>query len=288
MALRGLKPVVEIMFGDFIGLCFDQLYNHAAKYRAMYADQVEVPLVVRTPVGAGRGYGPTHSQSPEKHLLGIPHLKVVAPTLFHDPGALLEAAIADPEPVVFVEHKLLYPARLAAPHGAGAGNGDGGVDRRLWVDRLEGGDGRYPTARVANFADGDGPADVLLVTYGGGSRHLEDLLLRLADDEIRVACLLPSLINRFEVEPLAEAARGAGAGCVVWEEGPRGFDWGAEVVARLHEALDDRPGGAAVRIRRLASWPTVVPAARHLEDMILPGPAEVERAIVELLADSLR
>ena len=75
---------------------------------------------------------------------------------------------------------------------------------------------------------------------------------------------------------------------MVWEEGPRGFDWGAEVVARLHEALDDRPGGAAVRIRRLASWPTVVPAARHLEDMILPGPAEVERAIVELLADSLR
>ena len=72
MALRGLRPVVEIMFGDFTTLIADQLINHAAKFRWMYNDQVRVPLVVRTPMGGRRGYGPTHSQTLEKHFLGVP------------------------------------------------------------------------------------------------------------------------------------------------------------------------------------------------------------------------
>ena len=80
MALRGLRPVVEIMFGDFITLAADQLVNHAAKFRWMYNDQVRVPLVIRTPMGGRRGYGPTHSQTLEKLFLGVPGLKVLAPT----------------------------------------------------------------------------------------------------------------------------------------------------------------------------------------------------------------
>jgi pyruvate/2-oxoglutarate/acetoin dehydrogenase E1 component len=110
MALRGLRPVVEIMFGDFLTLAADQLINHAAKFRWMYNDQVCVPMVIRTPMGGRRGYGPTHSQSLEKHFLGVPGLRVIAPTLFGDPGALLATAILeDDDPVLFIEHKLLYP-----------------------------------------------------------------------------------------------------------------------------------------------------------------------------------
>ncbi len=93
MALRGLRPVVEIMFGDFSTLAVDSLVNTAAKLRWMYNEQVSVPLVLRTPMGGRRGYGPTHSQSIEKLFLGIPGLKVVAASHFGDPGELLYRAI---------------------------------------------------------------------------------------------------------------------------------------------------------------------------------------------------
>jgi pyruvate/2-oxoglutarate/acetoin dehydrogenase E1 component len=115
MALRGLRPVAEIMFGDFVTLISDQLVNHASKFRWMYNDQVHVPMVVRTPMGGRRGYGPTHSQSLEKMFLGVPGLKVVAPNTLGDPASLLEAAIYDGNPVLFIEHKLLYPKSLLDP-----------------------------------------------------------------------------------------------------------------------------------------------------------------------------
>ena len=80
MAMRGLRPIVEIMFGDFLLLAGDQILNHITKFRWMYNEQVSVPITIRTPMGGGRGYGPTHSQSTEKHFLGMPGLHVVAPS----------------------------------------------------------------------------------------------------------------------------------------------------------------------------------------------------------------
>src|SRR4030042_7079068 len=109
MALRGLRPVVEIMFGDFISLIADQMINHIAKFRWMYNDQVRVPLVVRTPMGGRRGYGPTHSQTLEKIFLGVPGLRVLAVNNFIDPSALLaDTIINTQDPVLFIENKLLY------------------------------------------------------------------------------------------------------------------------------------------------------------------------------------
>ena len=108
MALRGWRPVLEIMFGDFIALGFDQTVNGISKFRAMFDDQVRVPLVVRTPMGGRRGYGPTHSQTLEKLLLGVPGITVVAPSECHDIGALLLAAIDDDDPIFFIENKLMY------------------------------------------------------------------------------------------------------------------------------------------------------------------------------------
>ncbi len=109
MALRGLLPVVEIMFGDFITLIADQVINHAAKFRWMYNNQVRVPIVIRTPMGGRRGYGPTHSQTMEKFFIGVPGLRVLAPNTFSDPGDLLSKAIfEDNDPVLFIENKLLY------------------------------------------------------------------------------------------------------------------------------------------------------------------------------------
>src|SRR5512138_978221 len=97
MALRGLRPVAEIMFGDFVTLVADQIINHAAKFRWMYNDQVRVPLVVRAPMGGRRGYGPTHSQTLEKLFLGVPGLQMIAPCEFGNPGELLHQAIVKTE-----------------------------------------------------------------------------------------------------------------------------------------------------------------------------------------------
>jgi len=109
MALRGLLPVVEIMFGDFLTLAADQVINHMTKFRYMYNDQVSVPLVLRTPMGGRRGYGPTHSQTLEKLFMGSPGLRILAPSILIDPGELLLLAIfEDDDPVLFIENKVMY------------------------------------------------------------------------------------------------------------------------------------------------------------------------------------
>src|SRR5512140_2528947 len=103
MALRGLRPVAEIMFGDFLTLAADQLINHAAKFNWMYNHTAAAPMVVRTPMRGRRGYGPTHSQSLEKHFLGVPGLLVAAVNPVTDAGELLERAVAQSEsPVLFI------------------------------------------------------------------------------------------------------------------------------------------------------------------------------------------
>ena len=117
LALSGYRPIAEIMFGDFLTLCFDQIVNHIAKYEAMYNGKVTCPVIIRTPSGGGRGYGPTHSQSLEKHFFGVPHLRVVASSLVHDPAAVLRALLAQDSPVLLIEHKLLYPLHLMLPAG---------------------------------------------------------------------------------------------------------------------------------------------------------------------------
>ena len=116
MALRGLRPILEIMFGDFVALAADQLANSAAKHHYLSQGQAPVNLVLRVPMGGGRGYGPTHSQSLEKMFFGIPGLRVVAVSSFVDPYALLWNAVeADPGPVLFVENKAVYAERVREP-----------------------------------------------------------------------------------------------------------------------------------------------------------------------------
>ncbi|MDQ2103339.1 alpha-ketoacid dehydrogenase subunit beta [Azospirillum isscasi] len=114
LAIKGWRPIVEIMFGDFTTLAFDQILNHAAKFAWMYDDQVTVPLVVRTPMGGRRGYGPTHSQSLEKHFCGIPGVAVYAVHQYGSPGTLLREAAARDQPSVFIENKVLYARPVEA------------------------------------------------------------------------------------------------------------------------------------------------------------------------------
>lgn len=285
LALRGLHPIAEIMFGDFVALAADQLVNHAAKYPAMYNGQVTAPLVVRTPMGGGRGYGPTHSQSLERLFFGIPHLKLIAASHAHDAGALLRQAAADPEPVLFVEHKLLYPLPLLVPDrlesakpipspGAFAA-----VSPRLAARTALDAHG-YPIVTLANHPAGV-PPDVTVVAYGGMSRLLAPVLERLADEEVWVQAVLPACISPLDGAAVAAVAAASGRVLVV-EESPAAFGWGAEVAAAVYERLGDR---LLAPVRRLGAAPTVIPAAKPLEDQVLIGEPTLESALLELLRE---
>jgi len=289
MALRGLHPIAEIMFGDFVALAADQIVNHAAKYPAMYNGQVSVPLVIRTPMGGGRGYGPTHSQSLERLFFGIPHLKIVAASHLHDAGALLRQAVADPEPVIFVEHKLLYPLGLVRGGEEEIGRlGDWEIGRLeiggVWWggDALQVAEGvdrfGYPVTLARNYGDRDTP-DVTVIAYGGMSRLLVPLLAELAAEEIRVLACVPACISPLDAAPLAWAAAQSGR-VLVAEESPAAFGWGAEVAARLHAQAGAH---LLAPVARLGAAPTVIPAAKALEDAVLPSQDRLAAAIFRLL-----
>ncbi|NIS79952.1 MAG: alpha-ketoacid dehydrogenase subunit beta [Anaerolineales bacterium] len=265
MALRGLRPVVEIMFGDFVTLAADQLINHAAKLRWMSADQVSVPLVVRTPMGGRRGYGPTHSQTLEKHFLGTPGLRVVAVSALDDPGKLLQQAVLeDDDPVLFVEHKLLYARPVISLND----------QVEFHVTRQ---DGRYPTYHLELAGS---PSPVLtLAAYGYMAELARETIQRLAyEHEIFCELVVPTQLSPFELRFL-ETHVSRTRRLLTLEEGSRPLGWGAEVVARLHESAIP-----ALEARRLAAWDMPVPAAAPLEEAVLPGVDDIQQAVKEMVS----
>ena len=114
-AVTGLRPVAELMFSDFFGVCFDQIYNQAAKFRYMFGGKAKTPLVIRTMIGAGRSAAAQHSQSPYHIFTSVPGLKCVVPSNAYDAKGLLIQAIRDDDPVIFCEHKLMYDLRAEVP-----------------------------------------------------------------------------------------------------------------------------------------------------------------------------
>lgn len=263
MALRGLRPVAEIMFGDFVTLAADQLVNHAAKFRWMYADHVRVPIVVRTPMGGRRGYGPTHSQSLEKLLLGIPGLKVVAPNTLGDPADLLAAAVADDDPVLFVEHKLLYPRPLLEP-----GKGE------LIDFQIEAGGAPYAFHCLKPAY----PASLTLATYGYNFELVRQAALQLLyEREVFVEIVLFSQLSPFELAPLFDSLARTRRLLTV-EEGTLTLGWGAEIVARSVEAVD------GLRVRRAAALDLPIANSKPLEEAILPSQETIVQAALSLLS----
>lgn len=269
MALRGLLPVVEIMFGDFLTLTADQIVNHMAKFRWMYNDQVKVPVVIRTPMGGRRGYGPTHSQSIEKLLLGIPGLRVLSPTHFGDPGELLAQVILEEnDPVLFIENKLLYLVDVF----------DSQQDNEFEVEVVSISEyGQYPAYRVT-IAGAPEP-EVVILAYGHMAKLAQQAMLRLAyESEI-----FSELIVLTEISPLDLSALGDEIGrcgrVVVVEEGTLSFGWGAEVLAQLVTMLSkDR-----LQTGRVAAVEVPIPASKPLEDEVLPTVDDIIRKCRQII-----
>jgi 2-oxoisovalerate dehydrogenase E1 component len=261
MALRGLRPVAEIMFGDFIALAADQLVNHTAKFRWMYNDNVRVALVVRAPMGGRRGYGPTHSQSLEKLFLGVPGLKVVAPNTVGDPGELLLAAIADDDPVLFIEHKLLY-TRPQLEQGRG--------DLINWKVETTG--GAYPTLILRP----ESPAALTIATYGYNFELARAAALQLLmDHEIFSELVVFSQLSPFDISPLHSSLHSTRRLLTV-EEASLSLGWGAEIAARAAENI---PG---LGIRRSAALDVPIANSKPLEDATLPSVEDIVNTALEV------
>ena len=190
MAVGGVRPVVEIMFGDFMMLGADQLLNHLVKYEGMYDGKVEVPVTIRVSMGGRRGYGPTHSQSLEPLLASIPQLKVYSPTCYHDPGELLaHVVLKESGAKVFCEYKINYPRELIKKD-----NISEGLSLRYSK--------HFPNTAYLSNVEFEDP-DILIISHGGNSIFIEDLLRTLLMEyELGVQANFPSAIKPLNYEDL--------------------------------------------------------------------------------------
>ena len=274
MALRGLRPIVEIMFGDFITLAADQIINHIAKFRWMYNDQVRLPLTIRTPMGGRRGYGPTHSQTLEKLFLGVPGLQVLAPSTLQAAQAsngqpfpyggaadlLYRQVLTGEDPALFIENKLLY---LLPVQDAGA------FPEFALQTHPSAGGFSCPTFTLS--IQGAPSASLTLAAYGYMAELARQAALRLAyEHEIFVELVVPTRLAPFDLTPVLASARRTGRLLTI-EEGTPALGWGSEVLAQASEALGARLHTA----HRLAAAPHPIPASGPLEAAALPGVEQI-------------
>ena len=249
-AMTGLKPVIEIMFMDFVTLAMDAVVNQAAKARFMFGGQCSTPLVVRTPHGGGLSAGPQHSQCLEAWFAHVPGLKVVCPSGAHNAYGLLRSSISDPDPVIFVEHKALYARKDEMP------------------DDLR----PIPLGQAATRRDGN---DATVVSYGAAVALALEAAERLAGDGVSVEVLdLQTLQPWDEQAVLVSLARTHRL--VVVHEAVEAFGIGAEIVARMADAGYDELHGPIVRVG--AAY-TPVPFAPALEQAYRPSVEQIVAAI---------
>jgi pyruvate/2-oxoglutarate/acetoin dehydrogenase E1 component len=266
LALAGDTAVVEIMFGDFIALAFDQLFNFASKSVSMYGSRESLRLIVRCPVGGRRGYGPTHSQSPAKHLIGIPGLSLYELSPFHDSQALLTEILARAEPAVLFEDKVLYTKQMLS---------GGAADELISCDMAG------PGVARAYIGDPDAADCVLIAPGGMAHRAMRAMRTLMIEDEVSCLLLVPSRLYPVDLEPLLPAVARAELTCVV-EESTSGGTWGAEIAQQVHRGL-----WQALRrpVTLVHSADSVIPAAAHLEAMVLVRDATIVHAVRKALRD---
>ena len=276
LALRGFRPIIEIMFGDFLTLTADQVINHAAKFRYMYNNQVDVPLLIRTPMGGRRGYGPTHSQTLEKILLGTPGLMIFAPNIFTDPGGLLQYCIFSvDDPVLFIENKIQYTQNLIADNDL-ADFVVQDTAQTISQSQTAGESITYPVRLVLRDAP---PPKVTIVSYGFMAELCRQAALRLAyEEEIITDILVYSQLQPLDVSHVRTSLQTTMRLLVV-EEGTLTSGWGAEFITLCLEQFGDFPFQA----QRVASLETPIPASTILEEKHLPNVEDIILAVKKMV-----
>lgn len=253
-AMTGLRPVAELMFADFLGVCLDPIYNQAAKFRYMFGGKARTPLVVRTTIGAGFRAAAQHSQSPYHIFTSIPGLKVVLPSNAYDAKGLLIQAIRDDDPVIFLEHKLLYDTVAEVPDEA-------------YV---------IPFGEAAVTRTG---RDVTVVALSRMVHFANDVADRLRPDGIGVEVVDPRTTSPLDLDTIIESVSKTGRLVLIDESANR-----CSVAADIAALVAEHAFSALKAPIRLVLPPhTPVPFAPILEDAYIPGPARLEAAIRGIL-----
>ncbi|MDR1250887.1 MAG: alpha-ketoacid dehydrogenase subunit beta [Treponema sp.] len=257
-AMTGLLPIVEIMFSDFITLAMEQLINQGAKNRFQFGGQGSVPMVLRAPGGSGTGAAEQHSQSPEAWVTNIPGLKVVIPSTPYDAKGLLKASIYDPNPVVFLEQKLLYRTKGPVP--------EPGEDYTIPL-------GKADVKRIGK--------DLSIITYG----RMVPRCLKVAEElagtrgcdieVVDVRTLVP-----LDTEALSASVKKTGR-CLVVYEAPQTGGYGAEIAGMI--AGSDAFFYLDAPIYRLGGLDVPIPYNPHLEARVVPTEETIRAAIESLL-----
>jgi pyruvate dehydrogenase E1 component beta subunit len=249
-AIMGLRPVAEIMFADFAGVCFDQIANQLAKYRYMTGGQVSVPVTIRMANGAGTGFGAQHSQGAENWFLNIPGLKIAVPGTVPDLYGLLRSAIRDPDPVLFFEHKALFAIQ----------------------GTISGDDGLVPLGRADVVREGD---DVTIVAAQQMRHRAVEAAGQLAAEGIEATVIDPRTLVPFDDAAVIDSL-GTTSRLAVVQEAPVDGSWGASLIARMLTGNFDLFDAPPLLI---AAEATPVPYAGNLEAAWLPS---AERIVAEV------
>lgn len=259
-AVAGGKAVVEIMFGDFLTLAFDQLQQHAAKFRQMYNQKAQMPVVVRTPMGGKRGYGPTHSQSIEKHFLGISDLCVLAINNRLSPYHVYQVLLSDVQsPHLVIENKILYTRHVSQEVACGFS--------------LQFSNERFPTVKISPV---EGGPQITILCYGGMLEEVEAAVQRAFDEwEILCEIICPTQLSPLSLGPILESVKRTGRLLTV-EEGSDVAGFGAEALAALSEC-DCCPS----KFRRLGYF-GIIPSCMPRELELLPNASMILDQIISL------
>ncbi|MBL8924980.1 MAG: alpha-ketoacid dehydrogenase subunit beta [Pseudonocardia sp.] len=253
-ATGGLRPVVELMFIDFLGVCFDQIFNQAAKFRYMFGGKAVTPVVVRTMWGAGLRAAAQHSQSLLSVVTHIPGLKVVAPSNPYDAKGLLIQAIRDDDPVIFAEHKMLYDVSGDVPEESYA----------------------IPFGEANIVREGsNGHADVTIVAIGRMVNTALEAADELASSGIQVEIIDPRTTSPLDTDTILESVENTGRLVVVDESNPR-CSLATDIAAL---AAQEVFGSLRAPIQQVTGPHTPVPFADSLEDLFIPDTTRVAAAV---------
>ncbi|HXD78259.1 MAG TPA: thiamine pyrophosphate-dependent enzyme [Puia sp.] len=257
LALNGFRPFAEIMFGDFMTLAFDQIVNHASKFHHMFNKMVTCPVVVRSPMGGRRGYGPTHSQTLDKFLVGIDNVTTIALNTFFDPAVIYRSVLNQAHPVIVLENKTDYGKKIA--------------QQRIRNYVAERNEDAFPTVR---FRPAASAPTLTIVSYGGMADLVAGMLEQIfLETDLLPELVVPSCISRLPVDIVAASVARTGRLLVV-EEGSAFAGVGGELIASVVELT-----GLPVVARRVAAHPVPIPSVKSLENIVLPDKARILQEI---------
>jgi acetoin:2,6-dichlorophenolindophenol oxidoreductase subunit beta len=255
-AVTGLRPIVEVMFGDFLGLAMDQIVNQAAKIHYMSGGELRVPLVIRTTMGAGKRAAAQHSQTLSAWLAHIPGLKVVVPSTPYDAKGLLRTAIRDNNPVIFFEDKMMYQKKGAVPDPADVYSIPFGV-----ADIKRAG------------------SDITLIATSSMIYVALDAANELAEQGIEAEVIDPRTLTPLDEQTLVESVKKTSR-CIVIDEGYQRFGVTAEIAAIIAENAFHY---LEAPVRRIGAMDVPLPFAPVLEDQTIPTSTKVVEITRELL-----